>query len=251
MRPTIFILLSFSITVLNAAEKVPAYSSWSDDFSDGGALADNWRAYGFLASAIDATHPLGKTVSGKEARPDWWQIMDGALRGQCFPEEKHPPGLRRAISGTDIRFTCRFKLAVGGQMGISVGGPNPVVEKDFNVAGLHIRPDSITAWDNDVMHPKGSPEAAELKKKDIWNRRFFYAKTQKITIAPEVWHELIIELRGKELRAFINRRLALSYATLCGDVPKHDIGLQPGGKGESAVATWFDDVRLESLKNEK
>jgi hypothetical protein len=178
MQTLLPILLLLAITVVNAAEKAPAPGSWTDEFSDAGTLNDNWRAYGFLASGIDATHPLGKSVSGKDARPEWWQIVDGALRGQCFPEEKHPPGLRRAISGTDIRLHCRFKMAAEGQIGISIGGPNPIVERDFNVAGLHIRPNGITAWDNDVLQPKGSPQAAELKAKGIWNRKFFYAKTE-------------------------------------------------------------------------
>ena len=247
MQTLIPILLLLAITVLNAAEKAPPPSSWTDDFSDVGTLTDNWRAYGFLASGIDAAHPLGKTVSGKEARPEWWQIVDGALRGQCFPEEKHPPGLRRAISGNDIRLHCRFKLAAEGQIGISIGGPNPIVERDFNVAGLHIRPDGITAWDNDVLQPKGSPEAAELKAKGIWNRKFFYAKTEKLQIAPDVWHTLAVELRGKELRVTLDGKLALTYTTLCGDVPKNDIGLQPGGKSKTPVASWFDDIRIEPL----
>jgi hypothetical protein len=226
-------------------DHIPA--SWNDDFSDASAFAVNWRPYGFLATAIDAKHPLGTTVSGKDARPEWWQIVDGALRGQCFPEEKHPPGLRRAISGTDIRLHCRFKLAAEGQIGISIGGPNPIVERDFNVAGLHIRPDGITAWDNDVLHPKGSPEAAALKAKGIWNRKFFYAKTEKLQIAPDVWHNLAVELRGKELRVTLDGKPALTYTTLCGDVPKNDIGLQPGGKSKTPVASWFDDIRIEPL----
>ncbi len=115
-------LLSAPLAVLHAADSAPAPRSWSDDFSDAASFAVNWRPYGFLASGIDATHPLGKTVSGKDARPEWWQIVDGALRGQCFPEEKHPPGLRRAISGNDIRLHCRFKMAAEGQIGISIGG---------------------------------------------------------------------------------------------------------------------------------
>jgi hypothetical protein len=248
LRSALTVLLIAPLASLHAADapkSVPP--SWSDDFSDAAAFAVNWRPYGFLATGIDAKHPLGKTVSGKDARPDWWQIVDGALRGQCFPEEKHPPGLRRPVSGKDIRVSCRFKLAPEGQMGISIGGPNPVVEKDFNVAGLHIRPDRITAWDNDVLHPKGSPEAAELKKQGIWNRKFIYAKTEKIRIDPDIWHDLVLEIEGKELRAIINGKLLLTYTTLCGDVPKHDMGLQPGGKSDSPLSTWFDDIRVAPL----
>jgi hypothetical protein len=251
MQPTFRFQLALLLTplaALHAADKNPGPPFWSDDFSDPASFAAHWSPYGFLATGIDATHPLGKTVSGKEARPEWWQIVDGALRGQCFPEEKHPPGLRRSISGTDLRLHCRFKVAPQGQIGISIGGPNPIVERDFNVAGLHIRADGITAWDNDVLHPKGSPEAAELKAKGIWNRKFFYAKTEKLQIAPDVWHSLVLELRGKELRVMLNGKLALTYTTLCGDVPKHDIGLQPGGKSQKPLASWFDDIRVEPLQ---
>lgn len=251
MRTILLILLFLPATFLKAADKTPLSSSWSEDFSDAASFDLHWRPYGFLATGIDAEHPLGKTVSGKDARPEWWQIVDGALRGQCFPEEKHPPGLRRAISGTDIRFRCRFKIAAEGQIGISIGGPNPIVERDFNVAGLHIRPDGITAWDNDVLHPKGSPQAAELKAKGIWNRKFFYAKTEKLQIAPDVWHTLVLELRGKELQVTLDGKMALTYTTLCGDVPKNDIGLQPGGKSKSPVASWFDDIHIESLHADK
>jgi hypothetical protein len=45
----------------------------------------------------------------------------------------------------------------------------------------------------------------------------------------------------------LNGKLALTYTTLCGDVPKHDIGLQPGGKSQAPIASWFDDIRVESL----
>lgn len=244
-------LLLTPLAGLHGVDNDPIPASWNDDFSDASAFAVNRRPYGFLATGIDAKHPLGTTVSGKDARPEWWQIVDGALRGQCFPEEKHPPGLRRAISGTDIRLHCRFKMAAEGQIGISIGGPNPIVERDFNVAGLHIRPDGITAWDNDVLHPKGSPEAAALKAKGIWNRKFFYAKTENLQIAPDVWHNLAVELRGKELRVTLDGKPALTYTTLCGDVPKNDIGLQPGGKSQKPLASWFDDIRVEPLPVKK
>ena len=245
MRSTFLSFLLLPLASLQAANNAPA--TWSDDFSDADAFATHWQPYGFLATGIDAKHPLGKTVSGKDARPEWWQVIDGTLRGQCFPEEKHPPGLRRAITEADIRMSCRFRLSAGGQAGISIGGPNPVVERDFNVAGLHIRTDAITAWDNDVLHPKDSPQAAELKAKGIWNRRFFYAKTVKLPIAPDAWHHLVLELRGKELKVTLDGQPALTYVTLCGDVTKRDIGLQPGGKSPRPLATWFDDVRIEPL----
>jgi hypothetical protein len=56
-----------------------------------------------------------------------------------------------------------------------------------------------------------------------------------------------LELRGKELKVIVDGQLTLTYVTLCGDVPKHDLGLQPGGKSPRPLATWFDDIRVEPL----
>ena len=243
-------LLLTSPVILSAAEPSDLFG-WKDDFSDSAAFANHWTSYGFLAAGIDAKNPLGKPVGGKDSRPEWWEIVDGALRGQNFPEEKHGSGISRAVAGQDVRLSCRFKIPAGGVAAIGIRGPNPIVEKVFNVVSLHIRPDTIVAADNDVLHPKDSPEAAELKKKGEWNRKFYYAKTEKISIAPDAWHDLAVEVRGKELRVIIDAKPVLSYATLCGDALKTSIGLGAGGNGKTVLATWYDDVSFEPLEAEK
>jgi len=228
-------------------EEVPRDSGWTEDFADSAAFARDWSQYGFLAEGRDDKHPHGRPVSGKDVRPEWWQLVDGALRGRNFPEEFHPAGITRKISGDDVRVSFRFRFSAGGMAGITVRGPNPIVERDFHVAVLHVRPTSITAADNTVLHPKDSPEAAALAKQGGWNRKFFYAKTEKIEIAPEAWHDLSLELRGKELTAFIDGKKVLDYTTLAGDAPKTSIGLQPGGNKKDVLDTWFDDIRVEPL----
>jgi hypothetical protein len=236
--------------MLSAAEPSDL-SRWKDDFSDSAAFAKHWSSYGFLAAGIDAKNPLGKPVGGKDSRPEWWQIVDGALRGQNFPEEKHGSGISRNVAAQDMRLSCRFKIPAGGMAAIGIRGPNPILEKVFNVVSLHIRSDSVVAADNDVLHPKNSPEAAELKKKSAWNRRFFYAKTEKVVIAPEVWHDLAVEVRGKELTVFVDAKPVLQYTTLSGDAPKTSIGFGVGGNGKTVLATWYDDVSFEPLEAEK
>ena len=243
-------LLLASSIMLSAAEPSDL-SRWKDDFSDSAAFAKHWASYGFLAAGIDAKNPLGKPVGGKDSRPEWWQIVDGALRGQNFPEEKHGSGISRNVAAQDMRLSCRFKIPDGGMAAIGIRGPNPILEKVFNVVSLHIRSDSVVAADNDVLHPKNSPEAAELKKKGAWNRRFFYAKTEKTGIAPEVWHDLAVEVRGKELTVFVDARPVLSCTTLSGDAPKTSIGFGVGGNGKTVLATWYDDVKIEPLEGKK
>ena len=230
-----------------AAEEGSLASGWAEDFTDQTAFQRNWSQYGFLADGRDDKHPHGRPVSGKNVRPDWLQVVDDALRGRNFPEEFHPAGITRKIGGNDVRVSFRFKFSPGGMAGITVRGPNPIVERDFHVAVLHIRPTSITAADNTVLHPKDSPEAAALAKQGGWNRKFFYAKKEDVEITPEEWHALALELRGKELTAFVDGRKVLEYTTLAGDAPKTSIGLQPGGNKKDVLDTWFDDVRVEQL----
>ncbi len=245
------VLLSASIlwcsVGLAAGEEPSLALGWSEDFADQAAFERDWSQYGFLAEGRDEKHPNGRPVSGKNVRPDWWQVIDGALRGRNFPEEFHPAGITRNIAGNDVRVSFRFKFSEGGMAGITVRGPNPIVERDFHVAVLHIRPMSITAADNTVLYPKGSPEAAALAKQGGWNRKFFYAKKEDVRITPNEWHDLALELRGKELTALIDGRKVLEYTTLSGDVPKTSIGLQPGGNKKDVLDTWFDNIRVEPL----
>ena len=254
MKPTLALLTALLLAPLAAwseSEAKPGLSAWKDDFSDPAAFAKHWSSYGFLASGIDAKNPLGKVVSGKESRPEWWQVVDGALRGQNFPEEKHGPGIGRDFTGRDVRLRLRFKIPPGGMAAIGIRGPNPILERNFSVAALHIRPDSVAATDNDVLHPKGSPEAEELKRKGVWNRRFYYAKTVKTDIAADVWHDLTAELRGKELSVSVDGKHVLRYTTLTGDAPKTSVGFGVGGNGRTVLATWYDDVSIEPLEAKK
>lgn len=248
MKPlrTFFTLLPV-LAVLCAAEPGDL-TRWKEDFSDEASFSKRWSSYGFLAAGIDAKNPLGKPVGGKDSRPEWWQVVDGALRGQNFPEEKHGSGISRNATGKDVRLSCRFKIPPGGMVAVGIRGPNPILERVFSVASLHIRQDGVTATDNDVLHPKGSPEAAELKKKGVWNRRHYYAKSVKVAIAPDVWHDLVAEVRGKELTIFIDAKQVLQYTTLSGDAPKTSIGFGVGGNGKTVLATWYDDVRFEPLE---
>lgn len=249
LPPSILALLWLG-SFANAADGPTDPARWREDFSDATVLARHWPSYGFLASGIDAKNPLGRAVGDSESRPQWWQVVDGALRGQNFPEEKHGPGISREIAGRDVRLRCRFKIPPGGMAAVGIRGPNPIVDKVFNVVSLHLRPDSVVAADNDVLHPKGSPEAEELKKKGVWNRRFFYAKTVKTAIAPDLWHDLAVEVLGKELRVFVDGKPVLQYTTLCGDAPKTSIGFGVGGNGKTVLATWYDDVSIEPLETE-
>lgn len=224
-------------------------SRWEENFSDPVAFAALWTPYGFLAKGADAAHPLGTNVSGANARPEWWQLVDGALCAQNFAEEKHPAGITRPAVGSDIRVRCKVKLPKGGMAQFTIRGDNPIVERNFHIAVLRVHTDAVAAADNDVLHPKGSAEAEAIKGRGVWNRKFFVAKTEKHEILPDVWHDVSIELKGRELTAFVDGVARLKYTTLCGDVAKTSIGLAGGRSGSEPMRTWFKDVRFEPLEN--
>jgi hypothetical protein len=220
---------------------------WADDFSDSSDFEKNWTPYGFLAEGIDAKHPLGRSVSGKQSRREWWERVDGALRATNFPEEKHPAGITRRAAGRDIRLSCKIKLPPDGMAQFTIRGDNPLVEKNFHLAVFRVHTHSVAAADNDVIHPKDSAEAAALKARGEWNRKFFIAHTEKRDVTPNVWHHVAIELRGREMKAFLNNELVLTYTTLCGDQPKTSVGLAGGRSAKAPQFTWFDDLRFEPI----
>lgn len=224
---------------IHAADAPPDLSRWKEDFSDEAAFLQNWSAYGWLAD--------GKVVSGPENMQRWWQIQGGELRGQTFGK-LHPSGLTRRIIGRDVRVSLRFKLEEGGMAAVGFNGPNPILEANFHLAGVHIRPGSITAWDEENLHPKGSPEAEALKKAKQMNRKFIgAAKVEKMTLTTGAWHDLVIEMRGRTITVFIDGKQVLTYLTNAGDAPKQTLQFAVGGGGREVVNGWYDDVSFEPL----
>jgi hypothetical protein len=244
MKVVLFVsTLLLTSALLYAADAQPDLSRWKEDFSDEAAFRKNWASYGWLAD--------GKVVSGPENMHRWWQIHDGALRGQTFGK-LHPSGLTRKISGRDVRVSLRFKLEEGGMAAVGFNGPNPILEANFHLAGVHIRPGSITAWDEENLHPKGSPEAEAMKKAKQMNRRFIgAAKVEKITLSLDAWHALAIEMRGRTITAIIDGKQVLTYLTNAGDAPKETVQFAVGGGSREVVNGWYDEVSFEPLEDKK
>ena len=93
------VAITWCCAALAAGEEGSLSSGWVEEFSDQAAFQKNWSAYGFLADGRDDKHPHGRPVSGKEVRPEWWKIVDGALPGRNFLEEFHPAGITWKIAG--------------------------------------------------------------------------------------------------------------------------------------------------------
>jgi len=229
-------------TLTHAAEDKPDTSRWKEDFSDEAAFLKNWSAYGMT--------PDGKWISGPGTMHYWWQIQDGALRGQHTPKT-HGSGLQRVVSGTDVRLSLRFKLPEGGASYLGFNGPNPILGFNFHLAFLKITKDSIEALDEDTLFPKESPEAAELKKTGKPNRKPIIGKTEKIALSPDDWHDLIIEIRGRTITALIDGKQVLTYETNAGNAAKTTVQFSLSGNGKDIGFGWYDDISIEPLEVKK
>ena len=227
-------------TLTHAAEDKPDTSRWKEDFSDEAAFKKNWSAYGWL--------PDGKVVSGPENMHHWWELVDEALRARTSPGV-HPSGLTRKVEGTDVRVSCRFKLPPQGLVGVGFNGPNPILDSNFHLAGVHIRETGITAWDEANLYPKGSPEAEALKKENKMNRKFIgAAKVTTMEIKAEVWHEFAMELHGRDLKIQLDGKEVLAYTTNAGDAPKTSLQFSVHSTAKEAVFGWFNEVKFEPLE---
>ncbi len=237
---TLFPALLMAVSILPwAATAEPELARWTEDFSDPAAFKTQWRAYGWL--------PDGKTISGPDHMHRWWNIEEGVLRGQTFGKI-HPSGLQRKVSGTDVRLSVRFKLQEGGMAAVGFNGPNPILEANFHLAGVHIRQNMIRAWDEENLYPKGAPEAEALKKEKKMNRKFIgAAKTEKLELTVDAWHDLVLEMRGRTITAQIDGKPVLSYLTNAGDAPKETVQFAVGGNGSEVTNGWYANVRFEPL----
>jgi len=241
MKKSLALILSFlaPFGFLTFAEETPDPTRWTENFDSESAFDAAWGAYGW--------HPDGKTSSKKEDRPLWWEIKDGTLQANTSPGV-HPSGITRQVAGTDVRASLRFKLPPMGLVGIGYNGPNRLLERNFHLAGVHITETQIRAWDEDLLHPKGSPEAKQLEAEGKWNRKFIgAAKVAGLPVAAGVWHDLVLEMRGLEIRVLLDGKEALVYTTKAGDAEKETLQLSVHSYEKQVVHGYFDNIRFEPL----
>ena len=226
--------------VHTAADDAADLTAWTETFDTEETLDRHWSYYGYL--------PEGGVTTTREQRPRYWEVVNQELRGNNQPN-LHGSGIVRKAAGTDVRLALRFKLPPNGVTSVDLRGYHPLLERDFFVVGLHIRPTGISAIDNTTLHPKDSPEAAKLKAEGGWNRRFIHdAKVASLAIAEDAWHELVMEVRGREQRVLLDGREVLTYTTLAGDAPKTGVGLGLDSQAKTVVHGYFDDVTFGPLE---
>ena len=66
-------------------------------------------------------------------------------------------------------------------------------------------------------------------------------------IAAGVWHDLVLEMRGLDLRVVLDGKEALTYTTKAGDAEKQTLQLSVHSYEKQIVHGYFDDIRFEPL----
>ncbi len=243
MKPRLILaaLLIAPLSTLLAEDK-PDTTHWKEDFSDEAALKKNWSKY-------DAVLP------GGDKTQRFWQIEDGVLRGRAFGKV-HPVGIMREVSGKDLRFTCRIKLGEGAGLYVNFSGPNRGSDHvspeqagiNFRRAGLHIAANNqVMVFDDYYTHPD-----AEALKKEGTKQSAGKVTGVKFPLTVNAWHDLKVEMLGKEITAWIDGTQVLTYTTHSGEEAKTLLSFSVGNESKNdTVDGWYDDMVVEPIEEAK
>jgi hypothetical protein len=223
-----------------------AHADLKEDFS---AAADkvfeSWVPHGRLA---DGTWAQGV---GK-ARPEWWALEDGALRGQNFPEEKHPAGISRkghlpqaTLAETGARISWRIKVTATSRGTLRLFGlttsPHDKDATDNHVLALDVSAAGLRLWNGNRELTAPAPDKESRKYRNT-------VLEQKSVggITPGTWHALVLEVKGNEARAFLDGKHAVTLK-LPHDQPLRSLSLEADGDKKTPGLVWFDDIVMEAL----
>jgi hypothetical protein len=222
-----------------------ALADLKEDFSDATKFAEKWVPYGRLA---DGTWAQGVG----QARPEWWSLEDGALRGQNFPDEKHPAGISRKenlsqakLAETGARISWRIKVTETSRgtlrlFGIS-SGPHSQEATDNHVLALDVSAAGLRLWNGnrELTAPAADKESRKYRNTII---------EQKSAggITPGTWHALVLEVKGSDVRVFLDGKKAVTMK-LPQDQPLRSLSLEADGDKKSPGLAWFDDIAVAPL----
>ena len=254
----------------NAAGQTPAtpklapvannngFRHWKDDFSDSTSYENHWVPYGRLANMKWQQGIKGHWPdTGNFARPEWWQVVDSTLRAQNFPDEAHPAGNARRIEGDgDFRFQGRLKLAPECEAMFKFRGKSagefPPEKTDSHsivllVSGTGLKLTNMNSYRENAPQP-ATGAAAEKPEPARFRKSVFEKATENVAVIPAEWHELAMELRGKQFKAHLDGKEVLA-CTLDEEQRQTMVSFSlevNGNKKETGVA-WFDDFSFEAL----
>ena len=225
---------------------------WTDDFSNPETFPESWVPYGRLADGTWRQGIEGHWKNGTAfARPEWWAIEDGALRGQNFPDEDHPAGLSRQgrLPHKDgqkgLRVSLKVKvsptsIALIRVRGNSVGKFSPQAT-DSHLTVLNVSANQLKLWNasRELQEPEQGDSAQRF-------RRSRAEEEGNADIPAGKWRTVAMAFRGKEVKVLVEGKEALTLM-LEADQPLQRFGIEANGDKKTAGIVYFDDITLEPL----
>ena len=216
-----------------------------EDFSDPTKFAEEWVPYGRLADGTWA-QGLGK------ARPEWWSLEDGALRGQNFPEEKHPAGIslrehppQAKLAETGARISWRIKVTETSRGTLRLFGlttsPHDKDATDNHVLALDVSAAGLRLWNGNRELTSPAPD-----KESRQYRNTVLEQKAAGGITPGTWHTLVLEVKGNEAQASLDGKQLVTLK-LPHNQTLRSLSLEADGDKKSPGLVWFDDVAVAPL----
>ena len=225
-----------------------ALADLNEDFSASSEkVFESWVPYGRLA---DGTWAQGIA----NARPEWWTLEEGALRGQNFPEEKHPAGISRKeslpqaqLAETGARISWRIKVTETSRgtlrlFGIS-SGPHSQEATDNHVLALDVSAVGLRLWNGNRELTAPAPDKESRKY-----RNTVFEEKSSGGVTPGTWHAVVLEVKGGDVRVFLDGKNAVTMK-LPQDQPLRSLSLEADGDKKSPGLAWFDDIAVAPLPN--
>jgi len=236
MKP---LLITFLIGLVLLAARLPAEEKPSPPNTDGGQGGQViWRE--------DFASPDSLTRFGmaeKYRKPDRLRVEDGALRGQSHKEDGHPTILTRDIAGKDVRMKAMVKIPANSYAVLIFMGKNPLADWGVLVRA-YINPDGLALREDRHVAKPGSAEAEALAKRGESNRQRVLLAERKVKIAPDRWHEVVLETQGNQTKLTVDGIHTISAEASAGGAEKRSLMLGVG----MGDATWFDDVSVTAIR---
>ena len=223
-----------------------ALADLKEDFSAAAdKIFESWVPYGRLA---DGTWAQGV----EKARTEWWALEDGTLRGQNFPEEKHPAGISRKdhlpqakLAATGARISWRIKVTETSRGTLRLFGlttsPHDKDATDNHVLALDVSVAGLRLWNGNRELTGPAPDKESRKY-----RNTVLEEKAAGGVTPGAWHALVLEVKDNEAVASLDGKQAVTLK-LPHHQPLRSLSLEADGDKKTIGLVWFDDLFVDTL----
>lgn len=225
------------LLVLSIASLIPAADLVHEDFS-GPALPKSWTPGG---------------------RPGSWTIKDGALQGDCNPDDDHGPSVSTPLPARNVSVSFKLKRepgsyalmlidgdsAFGGQahlLRVAVSGDRLTIAQDRGSLASKMEQAKAKSAAKKAGQPMAKPTPEQLADKAFYRTESL--ATAKLATPPQEWLTLKVIAHGNDVTVTINDAQVIKAKATVLDVPKSKLVFLAG----AGKKLWIDDMQARDRK---